>query len=279
MTVNHENQYRFVELEDDNEFLNLHIELRKGGSTACIGANQVLPGRSDIGFLTSLPPNTGDARKDCAVVFYENRFSILKFTTTDSPTGSLSASFQLTMRIHAAKRGSRFYMAPQNIDMYGWKFTCPLHYTYSNELKTTFVADDTWTNMKIEFTVSDVFGPFQATSTWFFTNNILLESSSLSQFRLRNIRFMRFSSPTVGNMHESNWIPLGADTEKVTTCRRDGYNGEIIEILFQNKLVDRRSSVRTKKGTYTGLSLKRRFTSCQLDQCKSSCTIVTRPVN
>ncbi|KII62737.1 hypothetical protein RF11_11402 [Thelohanellus kitauei] len=59
----HQNQDHFLELEDDNGYLNLHIDFNRNRST-------VLPGQPNQAFRPYVPPTHMSAsRKDCAVIF------------------------------------------------------------------------------------------------------------------------------------------------------------------------------------------------------------------
>ncbi|KII67953.1 hypothetical protein RF11_01954 [Thelohanellus kitauei] len=266
-----ENQDRRMELEDDNMYLNLHIDFNGRGST-------VLPGRSDVGFLPFPPPSNIDARRDCAVFFYLNRYSILKMTTKESPNVSLSHSFQLMIKIDLAAEFTSDFVNQLNVDAYGWRFPCQPLYSHSNHKKTTLVLDDAWQNVRVDFTISDLYRDFRATTRYFYQNNVILVAYELMELHISNLHFLHFSDPARHHMFQKNWIPLIADSEEVTKCRLRGHVGEIVDKTYKRNLVDSRSFLRTRRNKFTGISLKRRLNADQYHQCKTDGTTITIPL-
>ncbi|KII67945.1 hypothetical protein RF11_01945 [Thelohanellus kitauei] len=204
-----------------------------------------------------------------------NRYSIMKMETFEDSRTKTSPFFKMTIRVDVMNVTTAAYVNQQNQDVFGWRFTCPPLYADSNQIKTTFVFDDAWQNIRVIFTVYDLFRSFQASTKYFYQNNIMLRAFVLNEFHLSNFNFMHLSDPNRGLLFESNWIPLIADTEVTTTCNAQFYvwvfhkfkNGKIIETYYKQNLVDRTSFIQLKPSNYD-ISSRKRFQPSRFYTCR-----------
>ncbi|KII67954.1 hypothetical protein RF11_01955 [Thelohanellus kitauei] len=259
---NHQNYDHFLELEDENGFLNLHIDFNSNGST-------VLPGQWIKGFMNfKIPDDISGSGKDCAVVFFMNRYAIFNLVTYDNPSISYSPSLKLRVRFDVADAVTGDFVNQRNVSVFGWRFTCQASYTKTNQTKTTFVLYDAWQHVRVSFTIYDVFGYFKATTRYFYRDNVILVANAMMEFHIYNLHFLHFSDLAQELMMRRNWIPLVADSEHVTRCRTHGFNGKIIETFYKLFLVSRRSFLRPTRNKSTDIAIKKPLHGYRLYQCK-----------
>ncbi|KII67952.1 hypothetical protein RF11_01953 [Thelohanellus kitauei] len=270
-----ENQDRLIELEDDNVYLNLHIDFnRRGYAVCCLFISYCLAEQMLVFCLSLCLLEAVQSEK-----IYLNRYSILKMPTNERLEISLSTSFKLTIRIDVADDVTGVFSNRLNFDVYGWRFPCQSVYVHTNHKKTTFVLVDAWQNVRVYFNISDFYGDFRATARFFFQTNVVLVPYSRTELQISNLHFLHFSDPARHHMFQTNWIPLVADGEQVTTCIIRGHVGEIVDKTYKRNLIDRRSFLKTRRNKFTSISLKKRLNSDQYYQCKTRGTTTKRPLS
>ncbi|KII75200.1 hypothetical protein RF11_07619 [Thelohanellus kitauei] len=268
----------FVNLAYGEKIMDLYVDLKHDGST-------LLPVSNNHNYLPYLPRSYSSGKGlDCAGLYYDGVYSVLKLTTKDNEYYYPSQHFSLIIEVKPEGDLPDDFSC-KSITLHGWRARCEGPYNSRKPPVTNLVVPDNWGNIIMKFRLEDPFNLRRNKTARYSYSNGKLERvpEAHPSLQISNLKVVPYSSLSWSQLPGPNHIILGIYSEHTTTCstisvqlymRRVVY---VDPVGYTNHLVASQSWEIPKISKYRHFSKRMEATSQTLRMCGVPVTVSGLP--